>query len=105
MAELAGGAQFKGSPTWGDPVHAAHNWGQLLVLHTDDCARALVRELSQSATPVYAHVVLQKALDEGMDEAELPTEVTLHDLERAEDTVKELERLDLWPPGTKSGTN
>ena len=61
MAELAAGAQFKGSSTWGDPVHAAHNWGQLLVVHTGDCATALVRELSQSATPVYAHVVLARA--------------------------------------------
>jgi hypothetical protein len=61
MAELAAGAQFKGSSTWGDPVHAAHNLGQLLVVHTGDCARALVRELSQSATPVYAHVVLARA--------------------------------------------
>jgi hypothetical protein len=31
-------------------------------------------------------------------EAELSPDVTDHDLERAEDTVQELERLGIWPP-------
>jgi hypothetical protein len=61
MAELATGAQFKGSSTWGDPVHAAHNLGQLLLFALGDCASSLVRVLSPGATPVYAHVVLARA--------------------------------------------
>jgi hypothetical protein len=69
MAELADGAQFKGSSTWGDPIQAAHNWGQLLVVHTGDCARALVRELSQSAAPVYAQFVLARAVLEAAGRA------------------------------------
>ena len=35
--------------------------------------------------------------DYGAVESDLSTEVHEHDLERAEDTVQELERLDLWP--------
>jgi len=31
-------------------------------------------------------------------ESELSVEVRDHDLERAEDTVQELERLGIWPP-------
>jgi hypothetical protein len=49
--------------------------------------------------------IRQKVRDQGADEAELSTDVAPHDLERAEDTVKELEQLGLWPPGTKTGTN
>jgi hypothetical protein len=33
MAELAAGAEFKGSSTWGDPVHAAHNLGLAPLCH------------------------------------------------------------------------
>ena len=40
----------------------------------------------------------QKERDQGADPAALPPGVTDHDLERAEDTVAELERLGLWPP-------
>jgi len=31
--------------------------------------------------------------------AELPTDVAEHDEQRAEDTVRKLEELGLWPPG------
>jgi hypothetical protein len=62
MAELAAGPQFEGNPTtWGDPAHAAHNLGQTLLFAMGDCVGALVRLLSQRATPVYAHVVLARA--------------------------------------------
>jgi flagellar biosynthesis/type III secretory pathway protein FliH len=49
--------------------------------------------------------IRQAVRDKGENEAELSKDVHPHDLERAEDTVKELEQLGLWPPGTKSGTN
>jgi hypothetical protein len=62
MAELAAGAEFKGSSTWGDPLDAAHNLGQLRLVATSDCARALVRVLSPpGASPVYAHAVLARS--------------------------------------------
>lgn len=61
MAELAAGAQFRASSAWGDPVHDAHNLGQLLLFAMGDCSRALVRVLSDGSTPVYAHVVLARA--------------------------------------------
>ena len=41
--------------------------------------------------------IKQKVRDYGAVESDLSTEVHEHDLERAEDTVQELERLDLWP--------
>jgi hypothetical protein len=41
--------------------------------------------------------IKQKVRDYGAIEADLSREVHEHDLERAEDTVQELERLDLWP--------
>jgi hypothetical protein len=37
--------------------------------------------------------------DEKKTEAELSPDVTRHDRERAEDTVRELERLGVWPAG------
>jgi hypothetical protein len=40
----------------------------------------------------------QKVRDQGADAAELPSEVAPHDLERAEDTVAELERLGVLGP-------
>lgn len=41
----------------------------------------------------------RQALREGRKtEAELSDDVTDHDLERAKDTVQELERLGVWPP-------
>jgi hypothetical protein len=40
----------------------------------------------------------QAVRDKGEDAAELSTDVHPHDLERAEDTVQELERLGVWPP-------
>ena len=36
--------------------------------------------------------------DKGEDESELSPDLHPHDLERAEATVQELERLDVWPP-------
>jgi hypothetical protein len=42
--------------------------------------------------------IKQKVRDDGANEAELSVEVADHDLERAEDTVQELERLGIWPP-------
>jgi hypothetical protein len=59
MAELAAQAELKGNSPWEDaPAQAAHNQGQLLLFGSGDCARALVRVLSDRDTPVYAHVVL-----------------------------------------------
>jgi hypothetical protein len=40
----------------------------------------------------------QKAEELGCRVEDLPAEVTDHDRERAEDTVRELEKLELWPP-------
>lgn len=42
--------------------------------------------------------IRQAVRDKGEDEAKLSTEVHPHDVERAEDTVDELERLGVWPP-------
>lgn len=58
---------------------------------------------SRNARPRLAEVshttwIRQKVRDQDVVEADLPTEVTDHDLERAEDAVRELERLSLWPP-------
>jgi hypothetical protein len=39
--------------------------------------------------------------DQGADEASLSVEVGPHDLERAEETVQELERLGIWPMGAE----
>jgi hypothetical protein len=41
--------------------------------------------------------IKQKVRDYGAVESDLSTDVHEHDLERAEDTVEELERLELWP--------
>ena len=41
--------------------------------------------------------IKQKVRDYGAVESDLLTEVHEHDLERAEDTVRELERLGIWP--------
>ncbi len=40
----------------------------------------------------------QKVRDQGADPAAVGAEVTDHDRERAEDAVRELERLRIWPP-------
>ena len=40
----------------------------------------------------------QKNRDQGVALEELPSDVTDHDLERAEDAVVELERLGIYPP-------
>jgi hypothetical protein len=62
MAELAAQGELKGNSPWEDePAQAAHNQGQLLLFSSGDCARALVRVLSDRETPVYAHVVLARA--------------------------------------------
>jgi hypothetical protein len=41
--------------------------------------------------------IRQAVRDKGENEASLPVAVHPHDLERAEDTVQELERLGIWP--------
>jgi hypothetical protein len=53
----------------------------------------LVRRLSEVS---HRSWIKQKVRDYGAVESELPTEVHEHDLERAEDTVQELERLGIW---------
>jgi hypothetical protein len=42
--------------------------------------------------------IRQKVRDQGADEAELSPDVHPHDLERAEDTVAELERIGVLGP-------
>jgi hypothetical protein len=54
----------------------------------------LVRRLAEVS---HRSWVKQKVRDQGAVEAELPVEVGEHDLERAEDAVRELERLGIWP--------
>jgi len=54
----------------------------------------LVRRLAEVS---HRSWIKQKVRDYGAVESDLSTEVHEHDLERAEDTVQELERLDLWP--------
>jgi hypothetical protein len=55
----------------------------------------LVRRLAEVSHKTWMR---QKVRDQGAAEADLPVEVKEHDFERAEDTVRELERLGLWPP-------
>jgi hypothetical protein len=55
----------------------------------------LVRRLAEVS---HATWIRQKVRDQGAVEADLSTAVTEHDLERAEDAVRELEWLGLWPP-------
>lgn len=61
---------------------------------------ALTREqLVQRLAEVSHQTYNRQALSENRkSEAELTPDVTDHDLERAEDTVQELERLGIWPP-------
>lgn len=54
----------------------------------------LVRRLAEVSHHTW---IKQKVRDQGAVEADLAVEVSEHDLERAEDTVQELERLGLWP--------
>jgi hypothetical protein len=54
----------------------------------------LVRRLGEVSHRTY---IRQAVRDKGKDESEFPTDATVHDLERAEDTVQELERLGIWP--------
>jgi hypothetical protein len=54
----------------------------------------LVRRLAEVS---HRSWITQKVRDYGAVESDLSTEVHEHDLERAEDTVEELERLGLWP--------
>jgi hypothetical protein len=54
----------------------------------------LVRLLADVSHRTYNRQALR---DGKKTEAELTTDVTDHDLERAEDTVQELERLRIWP--------
>jgi hypothetical protein len=55
----------------------------------------LVRRLAEVSHRTW---IRQKARDQGAREADLSTDVTEHDLERAADTVQELERLGVWQP-------
>ena len=55
----------------------------------------LVRRLAMVS---HATWMRQKERDQGVSAEELSPEVTDHDLERAEDAVRELEALNLWPP-------
>ena len=57
-------------------------------------AGELIRRLAEVSHKTW---IRQKVRDQGVREAELSVEVGPHDLERAEDTVRELERLGLWP--------
>jgi hypothetical protein len=62
---------------------------------TDELTREeLVRLLAEVS---HRSWIKQKVRDYGAVESDLSTEVHEHDLERAEDTVQELERLELWP--------
>ena len=62
----------------------------------DELARdELVRRLADVSHKTW---IRQKIRDQGAMESELSVEVRDHDLERAEDTVQELERLGIWPP-------
>jgi hypothetical protein len=45
--------------------------------------------------------VRQKHRDQGVPLEEIPSDVADHDIERAEDTVAELERLGLYPPSSR----
>jgi hypothetical protein len=54
----------------------------------------LVRRLAEISHKTW---IRQKVRDQGALEADLPVEVHPHDLERAEDSVRELERLGVWP--------
>ena len=63
MAELAEEASYRGDSPWGqDPVQAAHNTAQLLAFGANDCARAMIRLLDSESPPVYAHIVLARAV-------------------------------------------
>jgi hypothetical protein len=55
----------------------------------------LVRRLAQVSHKTW---IKQKVRDQGALEVDLSVEVAEHDLERAEDAVRELERLGIWPP-------
>jgi hypothetical protein len=54
----------------------------------------LVRRLAEVSHKTW---IRQKVRDQGASEAVLSLDVHEHDLERAEDTVQELERLGVWP--------
>jgi hypothetical protein len=60
----------------------------------DRTREALVQRLAEVSHRTW---MKQKANELGRDVGDMPGEVTDHDLERAEDTVQELERLELWP--------
>jgi hypothetical protein len=55
----------------------------------------LVRRLAEVSHKTW---IKQKVRDQGAVEADLSVAVAEHDLERAEDAVRELERLGIWPP-------
>jgi hypothetical protein len=63
-------------------------------------ADELTRERLVQALAEVSHRtwIRQAVRDKGEDETKLSPDVHPHDLERAEDTVQELERLGVWPP-------
>jgi hypothetical protein len=63
-------------------------------MHADLTREELVRRLAEVS---HTSWIKQKVRDYGAVESDLSTEVHEHDLERAEDTVEELEPLGLWP--------
>lgn len=63
-------------------------------MHDELTREALVRRLAEVSHKSW---IKQKVRDYGAVESELSTQVHEHDLERAEDTVQELERLGVWP--------
>jgi hypothetical protein len=63
-------------------------------MHADLAREELVRRLAEVSHKSW---IKQKVRDYGAVEADLSTEVQEHDLERAEDTARELERLGVWP--------
>ena len=61
----------------------------------DDLTREqLVERLAEVSHSTWMR---QKAEDTGVSPESLPSDVAVHDRERAEDTVRELERLGIWP--------
>ena len=59
----------------------------------------LVRRLAEVSHETWMR---QKHRDQGVPLDEIPSAITDHDLERAEDTVAELERLGLYPAASQA---
>jgi hypothetical protein len=67
---------------------------KMLVVAEEVTRDELIRRLAEVSHKTW---IRQKVRDHGASEADLSAEVHEHDLERAEDTVQELERLRIWP--------